>query len=55
MEVDTGYGTVRIKVSKLDGEVVTAAPEFEDCARIARDKGVPLKQIQALAMKSYLK
>jgi uncharacterized protein (TIGR00299 family) protein len=55
VEVETSYGTVRIKVSKLDGEIVTAAPEFEDCARIAREKGVPLKQIQALAMKSYLK
>ena len=54
VEVDTGYGTVKIKVSKLDGEVVTAAPEYENCARIARETGMPLKQIQALAMKSYL-
>ena len=54
VEVDTGHGNVKIKVSKLDGEVVTSAPEYEDCARIAREKGVPLKQIQARAMKSYL-
>ena len=54
VEVETGHGNVKIKVSKLDGEVVTAAPEYEDCARLAREKGVPLKQIQALAMKSYL-
>src|SRR3989475_7289117 len=54
VEVDTGHGKVQIKVSKLDGEVVTSAPEYEYCARIAREKGVPLKQIQALAMKSYL-
>jgi pyridinium-3,5-bisthiocarboxylic acid mononucleotide nickel chelatase len=55
VEVDTGHGIVRIKVSKLEGEVVTAAPEYEDCARIARETGIPLKQIQALAMKAYLK
>ena len=54
VEVETTYGKVKIKISKLDGEVVTAAPEYEDCARIAREKGVPLKQVQAMAMKSYL-
>src|SRR5881397_2722082 len=54
IEVDTEYGKVKIKVSKLDGEVVNAAPEYEDCARIAREAEVPLKQVQAAAMKSYL-
>jgi len=54
IEVDTEYGKLKIKVSKLDGEVVNAAPEYEDCARIAREAEVPLKQVQAAAMKSYL-
>src|SRR2546425_1447184 len=54
IEVETTYGKVKIKVSKLDGEVVNAAPEYEDCARIAREADVPLKQVQAAAMKSYL-
>ncbi len=54
IEVNTEYGKVKIKVSKLDGEVVNAAPEYDDCARIAREAGVPLKQVQAIAMKSYL-
>ncbi|OLE89845.1 MAG: TIGR00299 family protein [Acidobacteria bacterium 13_1_20CM_2_55_15] len=54
IEVETKYGKVKIKVSKLDGEVVNAAPEYEDCARIAREADVPLKQVQAAAMKSYL-
>ncbi|HSU88101.1 MAG TPA: nickel pincer cofactor biosynthesis protein LarC [Terriglobia bacterium] len=51
--VETDYGTVKIKVSKLEGRVVNVAPEYEDCARIARETGVPLKQIQALAIKAY--
>lgn len=51
--VETEYGTVKIKVSKLDGKVVNVAPEYEDCARIARETGVPLKQIQALAIKAW--
>jgi uncharacterized protein (TIGR00299 family) protein len=54
VEVETDYGKIQVKVSKLDGEVVNAAPEYEDCARIAREKGVALKHIQALAMKAYL-
>ncbi len=54
VEVDTEYGKVKIKVSKLEGEVVNAVPEYEDCARIAQVAGVPLKQVQAVAMKSYL-
>jgi uncharacterized protein (TIGR00299 family) protein len=54
VEVETDYGKIKIKVSKLEGEIVNAAPEYEDCARIAREKGIALKQIQALAMKSYL-
>src|SRR5207249_4963816 len=54
VEVETEYGKIKIKVSKLEGEVVNAAPEYEDCALLAREKGIALKQIQALAMKSYL-
>ena len=53
VSVETEYGNVKIKVSKLDGKVVNVAPEYEDCARIARESGVPLKQIQALAIKAY--
>ena len=53
VEVEIEYGKVRIKVSKLDGEVVNFAPEYEDCARIAREKNVPLKKIQALAIDAY--
>jgi uncharacterized protein (TIGR00299 family) protein len=55
VDVETEYGSIRMKVSRMDGEVVNVAPEFEDCARIARDKGVPLKKVQTLAMHAYLK
>jgi uncharacterized protein (DUF111 family) len=39
----------------MNGEVVNFTPEFEDCARIAREKNVPLKRVQALATHAYLK
>jgi uncharacterized protein (TIGR00299 family) protein len=54
VDVDTEFGKVRIKVSRMNGEVVNFTPEFEDCARIAREKNVPLKRVQALATHAYL-
>jgi uncharacterized protein (DUF111 family) len=54
VEVHTEYGAIKIKVSKMDGEVVNFAPEYEDCARLAREKNVPLKKVQAAAVSAYL-
>jgi pyridinium-3,5-bisthiocarboxylic acid mononucleotide nickel chelatase len=53
VEVETIHGKVRVKVSKLDGEVTNVAPEYEDCARIAREKNVPLKEVQSLAVQTF--
>ena len=47
IEVETIHGKVTVKVSRLDGKVTNVAPEYEDCARIAREKNVPLKEVQA--------
>jgi pyridinium-3,5-bisthiocarboxylic acid mononucleotide nickel chelatase len=52
--VDTPLGPVRFKVARRDGEVLNASPEFDDCARIARERDVPLKDVQAAAMKAFL-
>ena len=52
--VDTAYGPLRVKVSRLDGEVLNFAPEFDDCQRIARERGVPLKVVLAEANFRYL-
>jgi uncharacterized protein (TIGR00299 family) protein len=51
--VETPYGTVSVKVARLDGRVVNAAPEFEDCVGLARQHNVPLKEVQAAAMRAY--
>jgi uncharacterized protein (TIGR00299 family) protein len=55
VRVESVHGPIAIKVSKLDGKVVNSTPEFEDCAKIAREKGIPLKDVQALALREYLK
>ena len=54
MSVDTPYGPVRIKVARRDGVTLNASPEFDDCARIGRERGVPVKDVQAAATKAFL-
>jgi uncharacterized protein (TIGR00299 family) protein len=44
-KVETRYGAVGIKVGQLDGRVVSVAPEYEDCVRVAREAGVPLREV----------
>jgi uncharacterized protein (TIGR00299 family) protein len=44
-EVKTPYGTIRVKISKRDNEVLTITPEYEDCRKIAEEKNIPLKQV----------
>jgi uncharacterized protein (TIGR00299 family) protein len=41
----TSLGAVRFKVSRLDGRAVTVTPEFEDVRRIAREKGLPVREV----------
>ena len=52
--VDTPLGPVRVKVARRQGRVVNAAPEFDDCVRLARERQVSIKDVQAIAMKAYL-
>ncbi len=51
--VETSIGTVRVKVASRGGRVLNATPEFEDCAALAAAHNLPLKEVQALAMKAY--
>jgi uncharacterized protein (TIGR00299 family) protein len=53
--VETPYGSVRMKVARREGKVVNAAPEFDDCQRLATEKSVPLKQVMAAAEAAYLR
>jgi pyridinium-3,5-bisthiocarboxylic acid mononucleotide nickel chelatase len=52
--IDTAIGPVRVKVASRNGRVLNAAPEFDDCARLARECGLPIKDVQALALKAWL-
>jgi len=52
--VTTELGPVRVKVARRGAELLNAAPEFDDCVRLATEHQVPTKHVQALAMKAYL-
>jgi pyridinium-3,5-bisthiocarboxylic acid mononucleotide nickel chelatase len=53
--VETPLGRVRVKVARVNGRIENVAPEYDDCRRIAEEKGVPLKQVLAEAMFQYRK
>ncbi|TAM81727.1 MAG: nickel pincer cofactor biosynthesis protein LarC [Acidobacteria bacterium] len=55
VKVETAYGAVRMKVARLAGKIVNAAPEFEDCRRLADEKSVPLKEVMQAAQAAWLK
>ncbi len=52
--LETPIGRVRFKVARRDGIVVNVVPEFEDCAVLATERGISLKEVQAIATKAYL-
>jgi hypothetical protein len=45
VRLPTAYGAVGFKVSRLAGRVVTVTPEFEEVRRIARDKGLAVREV----------
>ncbi len=53
VSVHTPYGDVRIKVGSRSGEVLNAAPEFEDCRTAAIQHKVPVKEVQQAAIAAY--
>ena len=51
-KVQTPYGEVTVKLGKLDGRVIQAAPEFESCKKLADQAQVPLKQVYEAATRA---
>ncbi|MDE2906249.1 MAG: DUF111 family protein, partial [Acidobacteriota bacterium] len=52
--VETPLGPVRFKVAGRGGDVVNAAPEFDDCLQLAERHDLSVKAVQAIATKAYL-
>lgn len=53
--VETPWGPVRVKVARAPDGTPNVAPEFEDCRRLARERGVPLKRIHQAALAAALR
>jgi len=45
VRLDTAHGPVTFKVSRLDGRAITVTPEFEEIRRIARDRGLAVREV----------
>ncbi len=43
--IQTPYGEIRVKHKIWQGERITSAPEYEDCASAARQHNVPIQQV----------
>jgi len=53
-EVQSEWGPVRIKIARWpSGEIANAAPEYEDCRRIAAAHSVPLKSVAQQALRIF--
>jgi len=51
--VQTPHGSVTVKVGKLDGKVLQAAPEFESCKKLADQANVPIKEVYDAALRAF--
>ena len=50
--VKTGLGQVTVKIGRLNGKIVQAAPEYESCKTLAAKAGVSLKTVFESALKA---
>ena len=50
--VKTPFGDVKLKLGRLDGRVVQAAPEFESCRQVAETAGVTVKEVYDAACRA---
>jgi uncharacterized protein (TIGR00299 family) protein len=48
----TKYGKIRFKLARWEGRIVNLSPEYEDCKRLALERGIPLKEIFEEAKRS---
>jgi uncharacterized protein (DUF111 family) len=47
--LETPFGTIRLKVGKQNGKIVTVSPEIEDCRDAAKAKGVSVREVYEAA------
>ena len=53
--VKTEFGSVTVKLGRLNKQVVQASPEFESCRKAAEHAGVPVKAVYEAALRAAKK
>lgn len=50
VEAQTPWGPVRVKLGRLNGQIIQSAPEYEDCRRLAAEADVPVRKVYEAAL-----
>ena len=48
-DIETPLGIMTIKVKRLGDRIISAAPEYEECRRIALERSMPLEEVYEVA------
>ncbi|MBX9791743.1 MAG: nickel pincer cofactor biosynthesis protein LarC [Pirellulales bacterium] len=51
--IDTPFGKIAGKLRRVEGQPPAFAPEYDDCARVAAERGVPLQTVFDAARRAF--
>ena len=54
LQVATRYGEVAVKLAHYQGRPLRGKPEYEDCKRLAVERGVPIHAVYAAVREALL-
>ena len=54
-KVSTAFGEIDVKVARLNGRIIKAMPEYEQCRAAALDAGVALHLVEEAARSAFVK
>ena len=52
-EIETPYGKVRVKIAEISPDFKKVSPEYEDCRKLAIEKGIPITLVYQETIRSY--
>jgi uncharacterized protein (TIGR00299 family) protein len=51
--IETKLGRASVKIARLNGQILNAVPEYDDCHKLAAEHSIPLKQVMAEVMYAF--
>ena len=48
IKISTIYGDIKVKLKIIDGQMIHANPEYNDCLKISKVNNIPLREIYNL-------